>query len=34
MTSYQLAYLRRRYGLTELQARTLAPFIFGGAAHD
>lgn len=34
MTSFQLAYLRRRYGLTESQARTLALFIFGGAVHD
>ena len=34
MTRMQILYLRRRYGLTELQARTLAPFIFEGAEHD
>lgn len=30
MTRFQILYLCRRYGLTEAQARTLAPFIFDG----
>jgi hypothetical protein len=33
MTRLRIARLRRVYGLTEAQARLLAPHIYGGA-HD
>jgi hypothetical protein len=33
MSWLQIARLRRRHGLTEAQARALAPHVYGGA-HD
>ncbi len=33
MMRRQIAHLRRRYGLTETQARLLADLHFGGGGH-